>query len=375
LYANADGLEAQFRTDSQQLLDRYILAKTEELVSGLTDDLDHYDLVAACTRVVAHIDALNNWYIRRSRPRFWKAGHDQDKQDAYDTLYTALVVLCRAASPLLPMMTEEIHRGLTGEPSVHLCDWPDEINTAADPKLVAEMDRVRDVCSAALGIRSAENVRVRQPLRELIVAGQDLDAIGPYQDLIADEVNVKQVTLTDDIERYATFGLKVNAKVLGPRLGGEMKAVLAAAKQGQWGTDDEGRITVAGHTLEEAEFNLTLSPRSGVVCQALPGNDAIAVLDLALSPELIQEGQARDVVRAVQQARKEADLEITDRIRLILPIEGAWREAVELFEEYIREQTLAAEVQLEIPANFSDFHQHPTQLGGETIRIGIERLA
>ncbi len=375
LYANADGLKARFRTDSKQLLDRYILAKTEELVSGLANDLDHYDLVAACTRVVSHIDALNNWYIRRSRPRFWKAGHDQDKQDAYDTLYTALVVLCRAVSPLLPMMTEEIHRGLTGEASVHLCDWPDPLSAASDPKLVAEMDRVRDVCSAALGIRAAENVRVRQPLRELIVAGSDLEAIQPYQDLVADEVNVKQVTLTNDIEAYATFGLKVNAKVLGPRLGAEMKTVLAAAKKGQWSTDEHGRISVAGHQLEEAEYSLTLSPRDGVVCQALPGNDAIAVLDLELDPELIQEGQARDVVRAVQQARKEAGLEITERIRLILPIEGEWREAVERFEAYIREQTLAAEVKLETPPNISDFHQHPAQLGGETIRIGIQRLA
>ena len=131
------------------------------------------------------------------------------------------------------MMTEEIHRGLTGEPSVHLCDWPNQLSTAADPKLVAEMDRVRDVCSAALGIRAAENVRVRQPLRELIVAGSDLEAISPYRDLVADEVNVKQVTLSNDIESYATFGLKVNAKVLGPRLGPEMKTVLAAAKKGQ----------------------------------------------------------------------------------------------------------------------------------------------
>jgi isoleucyl-tRNA synthetase len=374
LYANADGLEARFRTDSKQLLDRYILAKTEELVSGLANDLDHYDLVAACTRVVSHIDALNNWYIRRSRPRFWKAGHDQDKQDAYDTLYTALVVLCRAVSPLLPMMTEEIHRGLTGEASVHLCDWPDQLSAASDPKLVAEMDRVRDVCSAALGIRAAENVRVRQPLRELIVAGSDLEAIQPYKDLVADEVNVKQVTLTNDIEAYATFGLKVNAKVLGPRLGAEMKTVLVAAKKGQWSTDDQGHISVAGHRLEETEYSLTLSPRDGVVCQALPGNDAITVLDLELDPELIQEGQARDVVRAVQQARKEAGLDITDRIRLILPIEDEWREAVERFEAYIREQTLAAEVKLETPPNFSDFHQHPAQLGGETIRIGIQRL-
>ena len=124
---------------------------------ALASDLDQYDLSSACQRVVQHIDALNNWYIRRSRPRFWKTERDSDKQDAYDTLYTALVTLCRAASPLLPMLTEEIHTGLTGEDSVHLQNWPEEIRQAADPELVAEMDRVREVCSATLALRAAQN--------------------------------------------------------------------------------------------------------------------------------------------------------------------------------------------------------------------------
>ena len=372
LYANADGIEAQLRTHSTQLLDRYILAKTQELVSGLEKDLDEYDLVAACTRVVAHIDALNNWYIRRSRPRFWKAEHDGDKQEAYDTLYTALVVLCRAISPLLPLVTEAIHRGLTDAPSVHLCDWPDQWAEAADPDLVAEMDRVRDVCSATLGIRAAENVRVRQPLRELIVAGSDLERIRPYLDLIADEVNVKSVTLTEDIEAYATFGLKVNAKVVGPRLGPDMKTVLGAAKRGEWNTLAEGQIEVAGHALETSEYTLTLTPREGVVCQALPGNDAIAVLDLELSPELIQEGRARDVVRAVQQARKEAGLEITDRIRLFIPLEAEWQQAAEVFDEYIREQTLAES--LSNAPGPAEATRMNVQLGGHDTAIAIERV-
>jgi len=140
LYANTDGVKAELRTASAHRLDRYILAKTEQLVSSLEADLDRYDLVAACSRVVAHIDALNNWYIRRSRPRFWKSEHDQDKQDAYDTLYTALVVLCRAVSPLLPLISDEIYSGLTGEQSVHLCDWPTATAGCADPVLTRDMD-------------------------------------------------------------------------------------------------------------------------------------------------------------------------------------------------------------------------------------------
>jgi len=373
LYANSDGIEAKLRADSPQLLDRYILAKTDELARGLEHDLDRYDLVAACSRVVAHIDALNNWYIRRSRPRFWKAEHDADKQDAYDTLYTVLVVLCRAASPLLPMITEEIHRGLTGEPSVHLCDWPDQAAGAADPQLVTEMDRVRDVCSAALAIRAAENARVRQPLRELVVAGRDLESIRPYLDLIADEVNVKQVALVDEIDAYATFGLKVDAKALGPRLGPEMKNVIRASKQGQWTTGEDGRVEVAGQVLEAGDYTLTLEPRDGVVCQALPGNDAIAVLDLELTPELVQEGMARDVVRVVQQARKEAGLHVADRIRLVVPLEGDWREAVEAFREYVVEQTLAVDLDFDASPTADSF-RHDAKLGGRDVEVVVERV-
>ena len=373
LYANSDGVTAKLRADSRHLLDRYVLAKTDELVRGLERDLDSYELMGACARVVAHIDALNNWYIRRSRPRFWKAGHDGDKQDAYDTLYTALVVLCRAVAPLLPLISEAIHRGLTGEESVHLCDWPEQLRGAADPMLVAEMDRVRAVCSAALAIRAAENARVRQPLRELVVAGAGLDAVRPYLDLIADEVNVKQVTLVEQIDAYATFGLKLNSKALGPRLGGEMKKVLAAAKAGDWTTRADGRVVVAGQALEEGEYSLTLQPKPGIVCQALPGNDAIVVLDLVLTPELVQEGMARDVVRAVQQARKDAGLHVADRIRLHLPLEGEWREAVEAFRAYVSEQTLASELALDgEPA--AGLSLHPATLGGRELRIGVARV-
>ena len=372
LYANSDGIRARLRSDSPHLLDRYILAKTHELVSGLEEDFERYDLAGACSRVVAHIDALNNWFIRRSRPRFWKAEKDEDKQSAYDTLYTALVVLCRAVSPLLPLIGEEIYRGLTGEESVHLSDWPDELSGAADAELVARMDRVRDVCSAALALRATQNARVRQPLASLVVAGAHNEPIRPYLDLVADEVNVKRVELSDEIDAYATFGLKLNSRVLGPRLGKQMKSVLAAAKRGDWTTREDGRVEVTGHPLEEGEYGLTLEPRDGVACQALPGNDAIVVLDLGLTPELVREGMARDVVRVVQQARKEAGLHVADRIRLVLPLTGDWREAVEGFRDYVCEQTLAGELVLgEEPDG--DLFRHPVTLGDREVRIGLER--
>jgi isoleucyl-tRNA synthetase len=233
------------------------------------------------------------------------------------------------------------------------------------------------VCSAGLALRAAENARVRQPLQELVVAGGDNEKIRPYLDLIADEVNVKQVTLSEEIDAYATFGLRVDAKALGPRLGKETKAVLAASKQGQWSSLEEGRVEVAGHVLEAGEFSLTLSPREGIACRALPGNEAIVVLDLELSPELVAEGRARDVVRVVQQARKEAGLHVADRIRLVLPLPEDWREAVEAFRSYVSEQTLASELLLPRPGEegspLSGLHLHPAKLGGQEVTIGLER--
>ena len=375
MYANTDGVEAELRADSERLLDRYILAKTEELVRSVERDLDAYDIAGACGRVLTHIDALNNWYIRRSRERFWGAGgteqDDADKRDAYDTLYTALVVLCRVASPLLPLITEEIHTGLTGEPSVHLVDWPTITADAADEQLVADMDRVRDVCSAALALRADHNARVRQPLAKLTVVGAGSDRIAPHLDLVADEVNVKKVELGESIDAFAVFGLKVNARALGPRLGGEMKTVLAAAKKGEWQSVDGG-VEVAGHRLEDAEYDLTLTPKEGVACHALPGNDAIVVLDLELTPELVEEGMARDVIRVIQQARKEAGLHVADRIDLHLGLDGEWQAAVDRFRADVSEATLATSLSFGLPAAGADY-VHSAEVGGESVEIGLNR--
>ena len=375
LYANTDGVRAKLRTDSPHLLDRYILAKTSDLVTGIAESLDAYELSGACQRFVAHLDALNNWYIRRSRDRFWREGgaDDTDKRDAYDTLYTVLVILCRVVSPLLPLITEEIYRGLTGEDSVHLTDWPTELDGCADPELVAAMDRVRDVCSSALALRASENARVRQPLASLTVAGADTDRLRPYAELIADEVNVKEVRLTGEIDEYATFRLQVNSRAVGPRLGKDMKKVLQASKAGDWKMLDSGRVAVAGFELSEDEFALLLQPKEGVSCEALPSSDAIVVLDLELTEDLVAEGRARDVVRAVQQARKEADLHVSDRIRLAVDLSPEWRAAVEQFGDYVREQTLAET--LDLDGDLGDgLFVHEATLGGDAVRVGVARV-
>ena len=278
------------------------------------------------------------------------------------------------------MLTEEIHTGLTGEDSVHLQNWPEEINRAADSELVVQMDKVREVCSATLALRSAQNARVRQPLAKLVVAGSDLEKIRPYLGLIADEVNVKQVVLSSEIEGFALFGLKVDAKRLGPRLGSHMKEVIKASKEGRWTHGADGKVQVGEFELDESEYTLTLQPREGVACQALPLNDAIVVLDLALTPELISEGMARDVVRIVQQARKDSGLNISDRIQLFLPLAGEWRKALEDFHNYICEQTLAAELHMDpIPGKpdvgSKEAFVHTAKFGGVEVQFSLSRAS
>lgn len=374
LYANADGVRGRFRTDQAGLLDRYVLAKTRDLVVGLAAAMDGYDLAGACQRATAFLDALNNWWIRRSRPRFWSEQKDQDKQDAYDTLYTVLHVLCRALAPLLPLLTEAVFRGLSGEESVHLQDWPDAEGLPADPELVAVMDKVRDACSVGLSLREAHKLRTRLPLRSITVAGNDVAALRPHADLLQEELNVKAVQFADDLEQFGTFQLQPNAKLLGPKLGQDMKRVLAACRQGQWRLGDDGTAAVAGVVLAPGEFELRLLPRAGVASAALSSNDAVVVLDTAVTPELEREGTARDLVRMVQQARKDAGLQVSDRIRLWLAAAGEAQAALRAHRDYIADQVLAGEVVFAEPPADAQRTEGKVGSDGAAVALGLRRV-
>ena len=190
--------------------------------------------------------------------------------------------------------------------------------------------------------------------------------------MIADEVNVKRVRFTEEIESYASFRLQVNARDAGPRLGADTKRALAAAKQGDWRNLPDGEVDAGGITLRPGEFTFLLEPKQGVACEALPGNDVIVVLDLDPSPELIEEGLARDVVRVVQQARKEADLHVSDRIHLYLELPDEFRRAVERFSDYVAEQTLATELRLDASGAREEASFHEGHIGGQTLRVGIQ---
>jgi isoleucyl-tRNA synthetase len=336
LYANASGYAASVSTRSGNVLDRYILAKTHALVASVTEALDAYDLSGACAGVRSYLDALTNWYIRRSRDRFW-AG----EPEAFDTLYTVLETVCRVVAPLAPLTVEEIWRGLTGGRSVHLTDWPALAATPTDDALVSMMDRVREVSSAALSLRKANNLRVRLPLASVTVAAAGAPSLRDFADLIADEVNVKAVELTEDVSAHCEQVLTVVPRVLGPRVGGAVQQVIKAVKAGEWSMVD-GAPVAAGVTLAEGEYELRLVAKAG--SSAAPVEGGVVLLDTTLTPELAAEGIARDVVRAVQQARRAANLDVSDRISLTLSASEEVVAAVRAYETFIAREVLATSV-------------------------------
>ena len=372
LYANADGLTAEYDASSTELVDRYILAKTRDLVDSVTTAMDSYDLPGATATAQAFTDALNNWYIRRSRTRFWAPTSEADpadKQAAYNTLYTVLVTLSRTLAPLLPMVTDEIHRGLVGGASVHLADWPEPTDLPSDPELVAAMDRVRDVCSATLNLREDNGIGVRIPLAELTIAGSNTDALANFTDLIRDEINVKKVTLSNDLDAFASRVLKPNGKLLGPRLGKEMQAVLAAARNGEWSANDDGTVAVGEHTLVGDEFEIALEPAAEGAVGGLSGGDAVVVLDTELTAELTNEGHSRQLSRWIQDARRSVGLEVTDRITLTVQTDAEVQAWLAPHVENLCAQVLATAFEY---ADVAD-DQFSYELDGRPVRFALNK--
>ncbi len=370
LYANIDGYRARERADQKGVLDRYVLAKTRELIELIEARLDANDLPGAYAVVPGFIDALNNWYIRRSRARFWREAEDGDKHDAYDTLYTVLTSVTRALAPLMPFIAERIYKNLTGETSVHLTDWPDAAALPAERELVTRMDQVREICTAVMSLREAKSLRTRLPLRTLTVAHPDAGALEDYRALIAEELNVKQVVLSTDPASMGEQQLKVNPQI-GKRIGGKMKDVMNAQRSGDWSRLPDGRIAIAGIELGPEDFSLRVVTGEGLDSEPFDGGAGIVVLDTRVYEDLEREGWARDFVRLVQQTRKDAGLEVTDRIRLAARVPENVAGALAEHREHVCRETLAVDLRLDedVPGGFRAEHK----LSGAAVTIALAR--
>ncbi|MCI6410663.1 MAG: isoleucine--tRNA ligase [Schaalia hyovaginalis] len=360
LYAGAankgEGLEAELLdladpsvVDALGKMDRYLLAHTKSLADEVRAALDAYDIGRACELIRDYIDILTNWYVRTQRQRFW----DEDRT-AFDTLYTALVRFMELSAPLLPLLSEEVWKGLTGGESVHLVDFPSLPDAVADDALVAAMDEVREVVSTAHSLRKVNQLRVRQPLAQMTVVSEQAGALAPFADLIASEVNVKSV----DFLAPAESGLKVstelglNPRAFGPQIRKLTSQLFKAQKAGEWSVSEDGTCVFASVMVEGAPVVLTpeqytvtttVEAAEGQVAEVL-ASGTVVVLDTELTPELEAEGYARDVVRAVQDERKNAGLHVADRITLTLGVPAEHVGAVEAHREMIAHETLALEL-------------------------------
>ena len=333
--------EAQWSVDSDNVLDRYILAKTHDLVAAVGEALDDTRIADACDEIRRFADTLTNWYVRRSRDRFWEG--QEAHPEAFNTLYTVLEVVTRTVAPLLPYISEVIWRGLTGGRSVHLADFPKAADVPADADLVAAMDATRAVCSSASSVRKANKLRNRLPLPKLTVALPNADLLEPFRSTIRDEVNVKDVELTSDVDSAGSFEVVVNAKVAGPTLGKDVQRAIKNVKAGNYERRGDDVVVDGDIVLTPELYNERLvaeNPESTARVDA-DSTVGLVVLDTTVTEELEAEGWAADVIRGLQDARKRDGFEVSDRIAVVLAVPGDKEEWARRHAEHIAAETLA----------------------------------
>lgn len=358
LYANAANITAHdiSGTNARNVLDKYILSETSVLVDTVGGALNEYKPDTAVKEFVRFLDILNNWYIRRSRTRFW----DEDTT-AFNTLYTVLCTVCRCLAPLAPFVSEYIYKNLTGAESVHLTDWP--VANAGDEKIVADMRRVQEIVSVGKQLREQYKLRNRLPLSKLTVAGGA--PMTEYTNIIRDELNVKSVEWVDNTAKVADSFIYLVTPKIGARLGGALREIIPMVKRGDYELSGD-KLIVGNYTLNADEFETRLNIRDGVTGTPLPDNTAVIILDTELNSELIAEGLANDALRFIQDTRKALGLDVSDRINLIYTADLALSGALEQHKKMIMSNALVREMSPG-PA------EHFTEIEGYNFGISIQK--
>ena len=374
LYANANGIEREtpVALDDLTELDRWALSRLEATTATVTERLDDYDTTTAGRAIAALVDDLSNWYVRLSRRRFW----DGDPA-AFGVLRTCLVQISKLLAPLTPFIADELFENLDGsEPSVHLCDFPAVDASRRDQDLEWQMQVARDAVELGRAARAQAKVKMRQPLPEAVIVAADKEkaAIEHFQALVADELNVKSIRYVSEADELGRFELKANYRTLGPRFGKEMPQLASAiasldashvAETLRAGSAVGVNIGGKEHRLGEEDIQLALQPLEGYQVEAA-GTHAVA-LGLELDDGLRQEGLAREIVHAVQGARKDAGLDISDRISLAISGDEAVVAAARAHEGYLTGEVLATSIA------YGGDEGVATEVDGHALQIGVER--
>ncbi|MBN1522841.1 MAG: isoleucine--tRNA ligase [Spirochaetales bacterium] len=381
-YANIDKITPDSAPGNpSNPLDKWILSAAERMVESVTCDLDRYDLQRAIEPILGFIDLLNNWYIRRSRRRFWRSENDADKKEAYETLYSVLMKLIITATPFIPFVTEEIYQNIktSGMPdSIHLCDYPTADTSRRDLKLEKEMETVQKAVSMGRALRSLFSIKTRQPLSAIHLTTRDAlerEILGSMQDIIVEELNVKKVIFRENEEDLVEYSVKPNYKVLGKILGKDMKQ--AADSIESLSVKDiiavvggnSISISVNGQDVSLDTENLVIQRTEKEGLKVMNEGSLTVAIDPALSDDLIEEGIIRDLVRGIQNQRKEKQLHVTDRIRLALFGDESMKQAVEKYSEYISRETLAESWKWE-----KDGKADSIDCGGGTCLCSLEKV-
>ncbi len=355
LYANAGNVTAHEITDGTTPLDKYILAELNVLIGVVKNALDEYKPDVAIKEFVRFLDILNNWYIRRGRARFW-----DEEQAAFDTLYTVLVKFCRVIAPFAPFVAEHIYKNLTGDESVHLTAFPTA--GVVDTKIVEDMRRVQSIVSVGKQLREQYKLRNRLPLNSLTVAGANMPE---YADIIKDELNVKSVKFEESFGNVADSFVYLITPKIGARLGGALKEIIPAVKRGDYEIVGD-KLVAAGHELMADEFEMRLTVRDGITGAALPDNTAVVVLDTDVNSELVAEGLANDALRFVQDTRKTAGLDVSDRIVLTYNADPALAIAMEQHKKRIMRDALIVEMT-------TGDGEYSTEIEGYALNISVKK--
>jgi len=384
LYANIDNFDAtryQLEYEKLSVMDKWLLSKMNTLIKEVDGDLNDYKIPEAARALQSFVDDMSNWYVRRSRERFWAKGMEQDKINAYMTLYTALVNVIKCAAPMIPFMTEDIYQNLVRKidknavESIHLCDFPTADEAQIDKELEKDMDEVLDVVVLGRAARNMANIKNRQPIARMFVKA-DHEVSRFYQEIIEEELNVKAVTFTDDVRAFTSYSFKPQLKTVGPKYGKQLGNIKKALSEinGNDAMDtlkEKGALTFdfGGESvvLTEEDLLIDTAQTEGYVSEADGG--ITVVLDTNLTPELVEEGFVRELISKIQTMRKEAGFEVMDHINLYQDDNDKIKEILKKYTDDIKSEVLADNILIGEMGGYAK----EWSINGEKVMLGVEK--